>query len=91
MALCEWREDWPPRNYEVQNNVMSWFPNIKFDTFNCSHPYVGPEEYMCVTYVRHKDRASIIIEFNELKTFNEHQYIDIHDRASFELCRFEII
>ena len=89
MALCEWREDWPPRNYEVQNNIISWFPNIKFDTFNCTHPYVGPEEYMCVTYVRYKDRVLIM---NEFKTFDDHRHhIDIHDRASFELCRFEII
>ena len=52
MALCMWRDDWPPHPKDVRHGILEYndFIDLK-KPFMCRHPPEGPEELQCYTMV----------------------------------------
>ncbi len=51
MALCMWRDDWPPHSEDVRRGILEYNEFDLTKPFTCRHPPEGPEEFQCYTTV----------------------------------------
>lgn len=94
MALCVWRDDWPPRSDVVRLSVFQTHNElIDFTTpFTCRHPPEGPEELQCYTTINstHSECVHYSYELRDIPSGTIKIQAADTSRESFSLCRLDL-
>ena len=90
MALCMWRDDWPPDANAVRFGIFETHNElIDFTSpFRCTHPPEGPEELECCTELNITYAACTRYrsQLHEVSTVE----IQATNAKSFLLCRLDL-
>ena len=94
MALCVWRDDWPPHSDAVRLAIFQTHRELVdlATPFTCRHPPEGPEELQCYTTTNftQSECAHYSSELkNVLSNTIEIKSTDA-SKDSFSLCRIDL-
>ena len=94
MALCAWRDDWPPDSDAVRLGIFQAYNEIVDFTkpFVCSHPLVGPEELRCYTSanITHTECRHYKSELGDIMQGTVKITSTDDSREAFSLCRLDL-
>lgn len=90
MALCAWREDWPPASDAIRMQIFQLANNLidSRRSFTCRHPVEGPEELQCFTSTNltHGECLMHKAEFKEMEEIK----IQTDSSREYSLCRLDL-
>ena len=94
LALCAWREDWPPAADSVRTAIRYLYGDLipRGAPFTCRHPPHGPEELRCYTNTTMStfDCLHLKEDVADMKLHTVLIDSDIRTNEPFSLCRLEL-
>ena len=98
LALCMWRNDWPPETKRIRESIVETFDVLRIPyemdrVMDCWHPPQGPEEYRCFSSmnITYAECWVIKSKLNSLPSKTITVASNDEHSPEFKLCRLEMM